>query len=193
MKTALLFLSISALLIFGSAQLFAQSDCHAAIRDRVIGNNPRVQKVTFDQDSEARQQTGNYVDTIKGLGRFLRHTGKWENIAWTCTFDTRNNRVMTAEYSVDTSAPATYQADTTKGWPKDCQEGVRAQVKGEHQNAERVGFKSALLSEFFKSEVLLQGDGFWERKDGVKKEFSYWCLYNGKSQQIVDKNYSTGE
>jgi hypothetical protein len=159
----------------------------------VIQNNPKVVKVTFDQDSETKQPTANYVDVYKGLGRFLRHTGKWENIDWTCSVATRKNQVIDAQYSVDTSGPAMYQADTSKGWPKDCQEGVRAQVKSEHQNAEKIGFKSAMESQFFKTELLLQGDGFWERKDGVRKEFSYWCLYNARTQQIVDKNYSAGE
>jgi hypothetical protein len=195
MRTTVLLLAISALMIFGSAQVFAQNDCHTAIRNRVIQNNPRVEKVLFDQDSETRLAASSPVstDTIKGNGRFLRHTGKWEDISWTCNFDTRNNRVVTAEYSVAQGGPAMYDADTSKGWPKDCQEAVRNQVSGEHQNAEKVGFKSALQSDFFKTDKLLQGDGFWERKDGVKKEFSYWCVYNTKSQQIVDKNYLAGE
>jgi hypothetical protein len=193
MRSAPFLLAISTLCIFGFNPVFAQTDCHNAIREKVIQNNPKVQKVTFDQDSETREQTGNNVDMVKGIGRFLRHTGKWENISWTCSIGTRYNRIINAEYSVDTSGPAMYQADTSKGWPKDCQEGVRTQVKSEHQNAEKIGFKSALESEFFKTERLLQGDGFWERKDGVKKDFSYWCLYNTRSQQIVDKNYSTGD
>ena len=195
MRSGILLLTVCTLVIFGAAQLFAQSDCQTAIRNKVIQNNPKVQKVTFDQDSEIKQPTPMAVSTqtIKGNARFLRHTGKWENINWTCNFDTRMNRAVTAEYSVDTSGPAMYQADTSKGWPRDCQESVRSQVKGEHQNAEKVGFKNAEQSDWFKNEKLLQGDGFWERKDGVKKDFSYWCLYNTRSQQIVDKNYSSGE
>jgi hypothetical protein len=192
MRPSTFIVTISGLLIFGSAHLFAQNDCHTAIRQSVIQKNPRVEKVTFDQDSESRVPTGTHEE-IKGNGRFLRHTGKWEDISWTCSYDTRSNRVITAEYSVFQGGPAKLEADTSKGWAKECQDQLRAKVKEDRPNAERVAFKSAKESKFFKTDALLEGDGFWERKDGVKKEFSYWCIYNTRSKKIVDSNYQPGE
>jgi hypothetical protein len=162
--------------------------CERAIQDKVIANNPRAQKVNFDQASERQSQTSNVETLMKGSGSFTRQSGEVENFTFECAYNMRDNMVIRGDYSVR-EAELSSKADTSKGWVQTCQNRVEEKIKGEHKEAETVRFATGRESEESTGVKKLAGEGEFVRRNGGPRKFTYECVYNMRDGQITSAGY----
>lgn len=164
--------------------------CERAIQDKVISNNPRVQKVNFDQRSEFESQQSNVDMLIRGDGSFTRHNDEVEHFKFECVYNTRDARVVRADYSVQEAGfTSGVDADPTKGWVQACQNAVRNDVKRDYQESESISFSTARESELPNSQNRLFGDGEFRQRNGAYRKFSYECIYNMRDGRVANSNF----
>jgi hypothetical protein len=164
-------------------------NCERAIQDKVISNNPRAEKINFDQNSERQSRFSTTDLLIKGNGSFTRQSGEIENFSFECQYNARDNNVVRAEYSVRELERSSSRADTAKVWVQTCQDKVDEKIKTDHSQVNEIRFNSGRESQESAGVNKLAGEGEFVKNNGDRKRFTYECIYNMTDRRVTSSSY----
>lgn len=188
MNRRMLFSHVVSLTLLCSGMLFAggSEDCQSAIRNQVVQNNPKAEKVVFASDSERRQEQSRDETLYTGLGRYLRHTGEWVDIHWQCVYNHRQNTVTSASYGPVSDTPPD---NDPQNWVQICQNAVHDKIHSENQAVGKATYETSNESRLSNEESMVEGNG-WVIINGKDVKFNYRCVFNFPSGQVTERKYN---